>query len=291
MSLKRMGERRLAFAAAVVALGAGAVALPHAQAPGSNAAKAPAFEVVSIKRSRSDETGGSMGFQTGGRFRSINVPVDSLLTTVFAAGRSMLYSQVIGPNWIATDRFDITAKAPSDLPSDVASLSKLMPAMLRALLEDRFKLKTHMETREDQIYALVVARSDGSQGPQLHPAAVDCLALAAARRENPTAASVPVQCGLHFDAGRLSGGSVDASTLASLLSGTVQRPVVDRTGLAGNFDFELQWSAGLPADSASGDSLPSIFAAVQEQLGLKLESTKGAVDMVIVDHIERPTED
>ena len=71
----------------------------------------------------------------------------------------------------------------------------------------------------------------------------------------------------------------------------VQRPVLDRTGLSGNFDFELQWAPGLQADSASADSSPSIFAAVQEQLGLKLESTKGPVDMVIVDHIERPTED
>ena len=187
-----------------------------------------------------------------------------MLTTVFSPGRSMLHSQVVGPNWIATDRFDITAKAPSDLPSDVASLSKLMPGMLRALLEDRFKLKAHMETRDDQIYALVTARSDGSLGPRLHPAAADCLAIATARRENPTAAPpMPVQCGLHFDTGRLSGGSVSVSSLASVLSGTVQRPVLDRTGLSGNFDFELEWSAGLQADSASGDSLPSIFAAVQ----------------------------
>jgi len=283
-----MLKSRLLGAVGIVAVVGGIAGIQAAQAP----AKPPTFEVVSIKRSRSDETGGSMGFQPGGRFRSLNVPVDSMLTTAFSPDRPMLDSQVIGPSWIASDRFDITAKAPSDLPSDVASLSKLMPAMLRALLEDRFKLKAHMETREDQIYALVMARSDGSLGPQLHRAAADCLTLAMARRENPAAApALPVQCGIHFDAGRLSGGSVDASSLASLLSGTVHRPVLDRTRLSGNFDFELQWSAGLQADSASGDLSPSIFTAVQEQLGLKLESTKGPVEVLVIDHVEHPTED
>jgi uncharacterized protein (TIGR03435 family) len=141
-----------------------------------------------------------MGFQPGGRFRAVNIPIQGMIAVAFSTDRPLLYAQIVGgPSWIASSKFDIDAKADSALPSDVQSLSKQTPAMLRALLEDRFKLKTHTETRQQQIYALVKARSDGRLGPGLHESTVDCLALAQRRSDDPaSAAPLPSVCGVKY---------------------------------------------------------------------------------------------
>jgi uncharacterized protein (TIGR03435 family) len=269
------------------------IAITRAQVR-AQSASTDAFAVASIKPNVSGKDGGSMGFQPGGRFRALNIPAQSLIAIAFGApGRSLLPVQIVGgPSWLATDRFDIEARVDSTLPSDVQSLSTHRSAMLRTLLEDRFKLKTHLETRQEQIYALVKARTDGRLGPGLRPSTVDCLALLQAGRDNPsTAPSLPSACtnGVEFGFGILSGSSVQISNLAPTLSGAVERLVVDRTDLTGNFDMDLHWTPGVLADATS-DAV-SIFTAVQEQLGLKLESTTGPVDVLVIDHVEHPTED
>jgi bla regulator protein blaR1 len=192
--------------------------------------------------------------------------------------------------------------------------------MLRALLADRFKLVVHKESREMPIYALVTARSDKKFGPQIHPTTIDCAALAAqstlrekegkekskeergsAPLAKPAAGQRP-PCTMMMAPGRMSASAMTMATLASSLSGSVQRTVLDQTGIKGTFDLDLTWTPDrMPQGSAGGNppgkskalkidpNGPSIFSALQEQLGLKLESTKGPVDVLVIDHVH-PTE-
>jgi uncharacterized protein (TIGR03435 family) len=242
------------------------------------AQKPPAFEVTAIRRSAALDAGGTAGFQLGGRFRAVNLDARSMIASAYKAdkaGQRLLVSQIIGaPDWLASERYDITAKVGDDLAAGTQTdLFLKLPSLLQSLLEDRFKLRVHHETRELPIYALMVARKDGAFGPQLRRSAYDCVRDRA-------------KCRIDFATGHLSAGSITLATLTTLLSGPLQSVIVDRTALDGSFDFDLDWSP----DQSSPDK-PSIFSAVQEQLGLKLESTKAPVDVLVIDHVERPTED
>jgi uncharacterized protein (TIGR03435 family) len=147
-----------------------------------------------------------------------------------------------------------------------------MPKLVQSLLEDRFKLKLHRDVHNMPVYALVVGNKGGTIGPQLHPSTVDC--------EKDRS-----KCRVRGGTGVFAGASVTMDTLATMLSGPAGRLVFDRTGLKGTFDVNLEW-----AEDATSDK-PSIFAAVQEQLGLKLDLVREPVDVVVIDHVERPTED
>ncbi len=172
--------------------------------------------------------------------------------------------------------------------------------MLRSLLIERFILKTHTETRELPTYALVLARSDKRLGPQLAPSAIDCVAL---RKSIPAAAPSPGAsrpCVVTMAAGRIVGGSMLIADLATQLSLAMQGIVEDRTGLTGRFDFQLLYAAQVsaggvvtnsPALSPSDSDRLSLFTALQEQLGLKLESARGPVDVLVIDRVDRPTPD
>ena len=267
-----------------------------AQAPAT-----PTFDVASVKPNRSVGGGGTAGFQPGGRFRSINITLQGLISTAFGTDRPLLVAQIVGgPDWIATDRFDITAKMGSDASQDMKELYRQMPMLIRTLLEDRFKLKTHRETRQLPVYALVLDRKDRKLGPQLRRSVVDCLALSDTARVGTPRPAPPRDrpaCGVRFGSGTLSASGFSMANLVGTLSANVGRVVLDRTGLTGEFDVELQWTLDRvplagdastnPAPSPDG---PSIFTAVQEQLGLKLESVKGPVDVLVIDHVEQPTE-
>ena len=233
-----------------------------------------AFEVATIKRSGPLDPGGTLRMQPGGLFQSVNVDTRGLILTAYRTPERPLFaSQVIGgPAWLATDRYDITAKVTEELAArPQAELSGTLPRLVQSLLEERFKLKVHHETRNLSVYVMTRANRD-HLGPRLHESRVDC-------------AAEPSQCALHFLPGHLSGGSVDMKALTSLMSGPVERIVLDHTGLSGRYDFDLEWSPNQDAPDK-----PSIFAAAQEQLGLKLESARAPVDVVVIDHIERPTE-
>jgi uncharacterized protein (TIGR03435 family) len=263
----------------------------------------PTFEVASVKINRSGENNMRIGLQPGGRFTTTNVPLRALIRFAY---QLQDFQMVGGPDWLTADRFDIVAKAEGDAPPSAPGTVGPIQLMLRDLLEDRFKVAVHHETRDLPIYALVLARTDKKLGPKLSASTVDCQAMmsAAMARGGPPAAPPQVNgrpvCGMQVGLGRMVGGGFPLSQLASSLSQMVQRVVIDRTGLAGNYDLELTYTPdqmpqgtpppGAPAPPPIDPNGPSIFTALQEQLGLKLDSQRGPVEVLVIDRAERPTE-
>jgi uncharacterized protein (TIGR03435 family) len=240
----------------------------------------PAFEVASVRPNNSGSTHNDFGIQ-GDTFTSTNGTLRELIRVAYGA-RQMELSK--GQEWIDTARFDIVAKGRAQLkPGRV-------PEELKQLLADRFGVKVHNETREVPMYALMVARADGRLGAALQPLEVDrckeiiAQAMERSRQGQPPLPPVPgqrIQCGMHFNPGIIQGGSIGLGNLANRLSSLVGRQTVDRTGLTGVFDFDLTWAA----DAAPETVGPSIFTALQEQLGLKLESTRGPIDVLVIDRV------
>jgi uncharacterized protein (TIGR03435 family) len=168
-----------------------------------------------------------------------------------------------GPNWLASDRFTIEAKAAEPLPPWPESNTQLS-LMLQSLLEDRFKLAVHWETKEAVVYDLVLARG----GPKVKQA------------------DAAESSGFGMEQGRIRSMALPLGYLATNLAYLLGRTVIDKTGLAGKYSYTLTYT---PDDAPPGDaSGPSIFTALQEQLGLKLESTKGPVEFLVIDHVEKP---
>jgi uncharacterized protein (TIGR03435 family) len=288
-----MTHARIMLAGGVAALVAALCGHPVAQAPPRRA-----FDVASIKPNASAQDGGTLIVRTG-VFRAVNMTLRSLIAAAFGDGQTLFNDQLIGgPSWIASDRFDITANTEVGGPQDL----KQLPPFVQALLEDRFGLETHREKRQLPIYVLVVTHADGTLGPQLRPSLIDCAARSRlSSTAGPQVASAPnpvprPACGVRIGPGTLSAGGLTVPTLIRMLSSTLERIVLDRTKLSGTFDVELQWA---PDRTTLGDTVgaspldvrPSIFTAVQEQLGLRLESTKEAIDVVVIDHAERPEPD
>lgn len=240
--------------------------------------KIPAFEVASVRPNKSDTMAFKVVFTPDG-LRAENASL--LMIIRFAYGlRNSLDDKFRGmPAWAKTERFNIDAKVDG---SDVAELQKLSRdqrgMMLQAILADRFKFLAHRESVEQPVYDLVIAKN----GPKITEA-------------NPSDESLPVNWGK----GHISVQSAPMSSLVSMLTQTVGRTVLDRTGLTGKYKFTLDWTpddasdpeVGQQATGASpGSSGPSIFTAIQEELGLKLVSTKGPVECLVIDHVERPSE-
>jgi uncharacterized protein (TIGR03435 family) len=262
----------------------------------------PTFEVASVRPNKTGDGRIMLGLQPGGRFNATNVPLRMLLRQAFNVQEFQI---VGGPDWMTSDRFDIVAKAPEgNFTADV------MRPMLRSLLTERFKLVVHNETREMPIYALVKARDDGKLGPNLSPAAIDCAAVMRGRRgappPAPTQPGQKMDCGFMIGPGRMNAGGMPMANLAQTLSPQVGRIVIDKTELTGTYDFELTYSpeglgsafpgggggpllngAPVPADP----NAPNLFTALQEQLGLKLDSQRGQVDVFVIDSVEQPVAD
>lgn len=291
------------FLIGIVVLGAGTL---HGQTP----SPAPAFEVASVKPNKSGDLGIRFGMQPGGRFTVTNAPLRPLILQAYGLQDFQLIG---GPEWMKSDRFDIVAKASADIPFGPPPAPGGPPTaqqlLLRALLADRFGLKVHHETREMAIYALVTARGDKKPGPKLTQSTADCAALMAAMRARggppgPPRAGQPLPCGFMMGPGNISGGAFPIAQLAAALSGRMGRPVIDRTGLTGLWDLSLTFTpdqmpqlppGGLPPNAPPMPAIdpngPSLQTALEEQLGLKLESTKGPVDVVIIDTVSQPTPD
>jgi uncharacterized protein (TIGR03435 family) len=217
---------------------------------------------------------------------------------------------VNGPDWIDSAKFDIVATEPQDVSRPAPGTPGPRELMLRALLEERFGLAVHKETRELPVFALVLARSDGRLGPELRRTTTDCTGNAGrGRSTGPPANAGPWQsnpCGTSVGPGIIIAGArtmAQVATAFSMLTNTgasLNRLVVDRTGLDGLFDLTLRFTpdnvpgfgpggppGGLPPIDPSG---PSIFTAVQEQLGLKLDSQRGPVEVLVIDRVSMPTE-
>src|SRR3954469_13539372 len=202
---------------------------------------AASFEAASIKVNKSGEAGGGFGGRPG-RIVVTNYTLRDIIRNAYGVQR---YQIVGGPDWLAQDRFDINAKAPEG-----AAQAQLL-AMMQNLLADRFKLRVHRETRDLPAFALVLARPDRRLGPKMHPAAFDCAAAATARARGETpAVPAPVGerpvCGARTNPGRLLVGGYAIADFARNLGGFAGRPVIDRTGLTGAYDFELTWTPDEP---------------------------------------------
>jgi uncharacterized protein (TIGR03435 family) len=222
------------------------------------------FDVVSIKPNTSGEQGGTSRAQPG-RYQGVNVTLMRLIRLAYRP----IQEFEGGPDWINTEHFDVEAKAEGTPTQDQ------MLTMLRTMLAERFGLQVRQETRERPIYALTLARRDGKLGAQLKPADASC-------------PGGPGTCGVQMGDNALSSRSITMARLAGELS-FVGRKVVDRTGLTGAFDVNLQWTPDSPGGAPTDGNLPSIFTALQEQLGLKLEPTTGPVDVLVIVRAERPT--
>jgi uncharacterized protein (TIGR03435 family) len=279
--------KRLLRAVGIVAVVGGIPGGLTAQAPNN-----PTFETASVKLSNG-EGPASLGFLSGGLLRATNITARELIRTAY---RLQGFQIVGGPSWITSDKFDLMAKAagnPVPSPGDPPGPPQAMFLMLRSLLAERFKVTVHRETRDLPVYAIVMARMDARRGPQLRPAAFDCSSIDVRNAPPPP----DVFCGIRSGADSLTGKGATMGQLALNLSPRVDRIVLDRTGLTGTFDLDLAWTPVASADAASNGTSPladmgaSLFTAMQEQLGLRLESTKGPVDVLVIDHVERPTED
>jgi uncharacterized protein (TIGR03435 family) len=192
------------------------------------------------------------------------------------------------PDWIKTEFYDVVAITGEPFP-----LQGETPCMVRALLADRFRLLAHVEQRDAAIYTLELARADRKLSDQMRPSTFDCAAFT----KNPAA----VQAAVFDDVGKtpcttrsrgpaaLVARDVTMTTLAGYLTGVLKQQVIDRTGLAGQFSFELTYAPDSVDPATFDPPRPSLFTAVQE-LGLKLEHGRGPQDMLVIDRIERPTE-
>jgi uncharacterized protein (TIGR03435 family) len=294
-----------ATAVAVAILGAPA---PRAQSFTTAAGTVPApdpnvplyFEAASVKPSEAKNPGIGIRRQPGGRFNTFNAPVKLLITFAY---QIQDYQLAGGPGWISNDRFDIVAKFPGDPPAIVpGSGADHMMLAMRTLLADRFKLVVHRETRQLDTYALTLAKP-GQPGPALKPATGDCTPAAfAARRGGPPPAGGPPPpvCGIQQGPGRIRFGGFPLSLFATGISNRLGRATVDHTGLTGNWEFELTFAAEVPPPGALPPGVdppavdanaPDLFTAVREQLGIKIDSTKGPVDVLVIDSVQQPTPD
>lgn len=243
---------------------------------------APAFEVASVRPDTSAD--GAIGIAIQGATVTVrNYTVRRLITEAYV--NQYRSDEIIGgPAWLDRDRFAIVGRA--SRPVSYANAGVAF-AMLRTLLAERFKLATHVEQRERAVYNLVLARSDGALGRGLVPSTIDCIR---ARQEHADR-----QCGIRNQpAGTLVITGMGFDVLPGFLN--VGRRIINRTGLTGTYDVDLHWNPGefgLDADPGApppDNGGPSIFTAVQEQLGLKLEPVRVMVPVLVIDSVERPQE-
>lgn len=229
----------------------------------SQPASAPlAFEVVSIKPSAGN---GPFGMEPlPGKFRATNMPIRILVELAYGTQDYQMSGML---DWMANEKYDIVAEAGRIITNDERRL------MIQSMLADRFRLAIHKETREMQVYALVAPKN----GPKLRPTD-----------------KTEGRSGVLWNAGRITGTRATVPQLVDMLSRVFGRPVLDKTGLEGQYDFTLEYEFPLRASvedpgARAQPTAPSIFTALQEQLGLKLESQKGTGDVYVIDHVERPS--
>jgi uncharacterized protein (TIGR03435 family) len=240
------------------------------------------FDIASIRLSPGVTNGGmKVGVKSpphSSVFEVSNFPIKALLQTAYGFGTPISG----GPDWLSDTYLDIHAKSDPSMDAQMAKLTDDQSKaekmhMLQALLAERFNLKAHLETRDSSVFALLPAKG----GIKVHPVKIDPGAPTPGLQGGGVNTRGGAQ-GLEFDAKAMSPNGICA-----LLSSQIEAPVIDRTGLTGYFDFDLQfgrdWSAGNP------QSWPDIFTAVQEQLGLKLERTRASVPVLVIDHIDKPT--
>lgn len=225
--------------------------------------------------------------QPGGRFIARNVPLQFLIQTAYDVKDFQIASGRF--SWISTERFDVTAKGPEGTPNGFEPLKP----MIRSLLASRFQLAVHSETKESPIFELVAAKG----GLRLSPPK-DSTCVAPDPKNPQPRERKPLCDNIRSAKGLIEAHGVVMPRLAAALSDVLGRPVVDRTGFIGTFDARLEFAPDeTPADPVSGDRVsgddslkPPIFTVLQERLGIKAQASKGPVQMIVVDSVQRPTE-
>jgi uncharacterized protein (TIGR03435 family) len=313
---------RIARLAVLVMLLAAATSTVFTQAPPQSSPAGPTFEVVSIKRNVTEQAAGrpvgsNVIQRPDGGFTMTNIPLGTLISRAYPFAAPMVGL----PGWAMSERYDVIA---------TSSLSSPTPdertAMLRAMLADRFRLTVHVENREQPVYELVLARRDGRLGPGIKPVDIDCDAQIAADRAAAEAArnagtspprpqfpdfnAPPPPCTVRIVGaavrdrsgdrlgrlGDLLEGETTMATLADVLRPWAGRVVVNKTSLSGSYRVAMNFDStalrrGLDVTGSTPDGAPSVFTAIQEQLGLKLESSRAPRETLVIDRLERPTED
>lgn len=245
------------------------VAPPKPMAPDAN----PAFEVATIKLSRPDDPRLPTIQTQPRRLLTWNKSVMNLITYAFSMNPAEILN---GPDWLDT-KYDIVAQ-----PNGEGQPSQQQwQIMLQKFLAERFKLSYHRDKKEASIYVLTVAKN----GPKL-------LAASTGDPKGPPNLAMPAL-------GRFRARNATMLDFAGELQGNLNRPVVDQTGISGRYDFGLNWTpdddqrtriTGFPVPPRGNEEVPDLFTAIQEQLGLKLESAKGPIELLVIDHIEKPSE-
>lgn len=269
------------------------------------AACAQKFEVASVKANHAADPRVMIQVRPGGRFVTENTSLKMLLAFAYGVKQYQLTGL---PGWAESDRYDINAKAENVTPEEAAPMTKMpsqtemeerqkkLRAMLQDLLADRFGLKVHRETKEMPVYALVVAKGGTkllASNPDAPPLVEPPPGRGGDSPKPPFRASL-----MRMGPGGLTAQELDMPALAGQLSQILGRTVIDKTGLTGKYDLKLTWTPdqppqGLPPGDApppATENGPSLFTAIQEQLGLKLDSTRGPVELIVIDHVEKPSE-
>jgi uncharacterized protein (TIGR03435 family) len=254
----------------------------------------PQFEVASIKPSSPDARGMFISPGPGGGVRITNMTLKEMIVLGW---RVQPFQVSGGPSWLDSVHYDVVAKPEAKPKQDELAV------MLQALLADRFQLVIRRETKELPLFALVLARKDGKLGSKLVPHEGDCTPPDPSKPPPPPEPGKPpaLFCGGMMMGPRgMNAIGVPIANLLPMLSRILATKVVDKTGLTGNFDVSAEWAQdesvslglpqGLPPAPPSDTTGPSIFTALQEQLGLKLESQKGPVEILVVDRAEKPSE-
>jgi uncharacterized protein (TIGR03435 family) len=306
------------FALAIL-LAATAASAQAPAAPPAAASPDAAFEVASIKPSNPDPNNPLSAVALpltlpGGRFTASNTQLQILIRMAYELQQD---AQLVGgPPALLTAKYDITAKT----VGNATIRQKDLPPLLRTLLADRFKLKAHIESRELPTYDVVLARSDGRLGPDFRPSQSDCAradelvaeqSAAIARGDLSSAVGKPRPCTLATDTSGgpmnlvMRGDGQEMKQIVDVLSQLTGRSVRDKTGLTGRYDFDMKMDlqavlamaqrmgANIPAAAANipQSDGSSLMTALNEQLGLKLESVRAPVDVVVIDSVEAPTPD
>jgi uncharacterized protein (TIGR03435 family) len=249
-------------------------------------AQAPAFDAASIKRHVGSEVGGFMAAPPG-QFRATNVRIVQFLGAAWEFPMGPVYGIKGLPTWANEDPFDVEFKWPVNTPREQ------VVEMWRAMFAERLKLQVHYEPIDDPSFALTVARADGRLGRGLTRSTLDCDAVAAAARAGNPMPDLPNgagPCRVWESTDTILAGGITMAELARHLTGPSGRQVVDRTGRDGRWEFALHFSRQARDPNAPLGLYPSLFSALQTELGLKLVPFAGTSKLLVIDHIERPTE-
>lgn len=276
---------------AVILVFVGGVTVLSAQTP---APSAPAFEVASVKLNTSGDTRFVIAWPKGS-LSATNMQLRMLIAQAYGVPpQVMRFTLVGGPEELLAERYDIQARTPENAPEGQHFL------MLRSLLAERFKLRVRQESRPTPVYALSLARDDRRLGPDLRASAIDCDAERDRARRNGErliAETAPRDAkGRPVCWGTSQSGTPGAQTLTAVgplsnlvrsMQAFVDRPITDATELSGIFEWQLMFASG----AKPNPDFPSVFAAVEEQLGLKLQARTGSVEVLVIESVERPTPD